>query len=109
MEAPDAIASPLHNTATLNRQGSSRLRHFILKRSNGIDSNANPVSACQREGIGRNDTGSSHQECAEGKAVISEEVFDESCGFALQLGKCCGAGELYAAVALNLDANWGSD
>jgi hypothetical protein len=60
------------------------------------------VSAGESEGIRRDDAGPGHQKCAEGKAVVAEEVFDKRGRFALEFGKRSDAGKLGAAIAHDL-------
>ena len=65
---------------------SASLYNFIFKRAYSVDGDTNPISTGEGEGIWRDDSRSRHQECAEGKAIVAEEVFNESGRRAFQLG-----------------------
>ena len=64
------------------------LGDMVLERADSIDSNAYDIATGQREVISRDDTGSSHQKHALGKAVVSEEELDQILRVALEFRDC---------------------
>src|ERR1039458_8426427 len=71
---------------------SASLYNFIFKRADRVDGDANSISTGESEGVWRDDSGSCHQESAEGKAIVPKQVFNKSGWRAFQLGKRCSAG-----------------
>src|SRR5579863_10488053 len=88
----------------------SSLHHVVLKRADGVDSDANFVCGRQGEIVRRDDAGSGHQECAAREIVFAEEVGGQVGGLALQLRKRGAARKNSAAAAQIFDPDgrgWG--